>query len=329
MLRRYRVVIAKPGLDGHDRGAKVIARALRDAGFEVDLHRPVPDARAGGRGRAAGGRRRGRAVGALGRAHDAVPARSSTSCASTRPRRRARVRRAASSPTPTVATLEAHGRRRGVHARGAARRHHRLARAGARRASERRASFRTRTRPLQEESGGSVRVPRQAAVRALRHPGVGRRAWPTPSTRRSPPPTRVGYPVVVKAQVQVGGRGKAGGIKLAANADEVRTHAGEHPRHGHQGPRRAAACGSSTRPTSPRSTTRRSRSTARRSSTSACSRAQGGVEIETGRRGEPRRDRARSTSIPSTGSTEAQCRAWVEAAKLEPAGDRRRGRHPA
>ena len=33
--RRTRVVIAKPGLDGHDRGAKVIARALRDAGLEV------------------------------------------------------------------------------------------------------------------------------------------------------------------------------------------------------------------------------------------------------------------------------------------------------
>lgn len=33
--RHYRVVIAKPGLDGHDRGAKVIARALRDAGNEV------------------------------------------------------------------------------------------------------------------------------------------------------------------------------------------------------------------------------------------------------------------------------------------------------
>jgi methylmalonyl-CoA mutase, C-terminal domain len=33
--RRYRVVVAKCGLDGHDRGAKVIARALRDAGFEV------------------------------------------------------------------------------------------------------------------------------------------------------------------------------------------------------------------------------------------------------------------------------------------------------
>ena len=37
---------------------------------------------------------------------------------------------------------------------------------------------------------------------------------------------KAGYPVVVKAQVQVGGRGKAGGIKLADNADEVRTHAG-------------------------------------------------------------------------------------------------------
>jgi succinyl-CoA synthetase beta subunit len=36
---------------------------------------------------------------------------------------------------------------------------------------------------------------------------------------------RIGYPVVVKAQVQVGGRGKAGGIKLAGDADEVRTHA--------------------------------------------------------------------------------------------------------
>ena len=34
-MRKVRVVIAKPGLDGHDRGAKVIARSLRDAGMEV------------------------------------------------------------------------------------------------------------------------------------------------------------------------------------------------------------------------------------------------------------------------------------------------------
>ena len=35
MKRNYRVVVAKPGLDGHDRGAKTITRALRDHGFEV------------------------------------------------------------------------------------------------------------------------------------------------------------------------------------------------------------------------------------------------------------------------------------------------------
>ena len=35
MDRKIRVLVAKPGLDGHDRGAKVVARALRDAGMEV------------------------------------------------------------------------------------------------------------------------------------------------------------------------------------------------------------------------------------------------------------------------------------------------------
>jgi methylmalonyl-CoA mutase C-terminal domain/subunit len=35
MAETYRIVVAKPGLDGHDRGAKIVARALRDAGFEV------------------------------------------------------------------------------------------------------------------------------------------------------------------------------------------------------------------------------------------------------------------------------------------------------
>ncbi len=42
MSERVRVLVAKPGLDGHDRGAKVVARGLRDAGFEViytGLHR--------------------------------------------------------------------------------------------------------------------------------------------------------------------------------------------------------------------------------------------------------------------------------------------------
>lgn len=35
MAKKLRILVAKPGLDGHDRGAKVVARALRDAGFEV------------------------------------------------------------------------------------------------------------------------------------------------------------------------------------------------------------------------------------------------------------------------------------------------------
>ncbi len=44
MDRKIRVIVAKPGLDGHDRGAKVVALALRDAGFEViytGLHQTV------------------------------------------------------------------------------------------------------------------------------------------------------------------------------------------------------------------------------------------------------------------------------------------------
>jgi len=35
MEKKLRILVAKPGLDGHDRGAKIVARALRDAGFEV------------------------------------------------------------------------------------------------------------------------------------------------------------------------------------------------------------------------------------------------------------------------------------------------------
>ena len=38
--RKVRILVAKPGLDGHDRGAKIIARALRDEGFEVISTRP-------------------------------------------------------------------------------------------------------------------------------------------------------------------------------------------------------------------------------------------------------------------------------------------------
>jgi hypothetical protein len=52
-----------------------------------------------------------------------------------------------------------------------------------------------------------------------------------------------GYPVVVKAQVQVGGRGKAGGIKLADDGRRGAPARREHPRDGHQGPSREAGVG--------------------------------------------------------------------------------------
>ena len=69
-----RVVIAKPGLDGHDRGAKVVARALRDAGVEViytGLHQTAEQIVAAAH---PGGRRRDRAVDPVRRPHDPVRA---------------------------------------------------------------------------------------------------------------------------------------------------------------------------------------------------------------------------------------------------------------
>ena len=108
MNRPYRVVVAKPGLDGHDRGAKTITRALRDAGFEViytGLHQTPEqiaetalqeDADAVG------------PVAALGRAPDAVPA-GDGGAAAAGPRRRRWSSAAGSSPTPDIAVLKEHG----------------------------------------------------------------------------------------------------------------------------------------------------------------------------------------------------------------------------
>jgi len=88
-----------------------------------------------------------------------------------------------------------------------------------------------------------------------------------------------GYPVVVKAQVKVGGRGKAGGIKLANDAVEVAYPRLGHPRHGH--PRHVcSASGWSTPRTSPASTTP-SFTLDRAAKLHLCMvSAKGGVEIE-------------------------------------------------
>ena len=70
MGRKIRVLVAKPGLDGHDRGAKVVARALSDAGMEVIYTGLRQSPGADRPGRHPGGRRRRRPEHPLGRAHD-------------------------------------------------------------------------------------------------------------------------------------------------------------------------------------------------------------------------------------------------------------------
>jgi succinyl-CoA synthetase beta subunit len=126
-----------------------------------------------------------------------------------------------------------------------------------------------------------------------------------------------GYPVVVKAQVQVGGRGKAGGIKLAANADEVRLHAGNilgMDIKGHVVQRVWVEHASDIAEEYYASFTL-DRSAKKYLGMLS---AQGGVEIETVADENPDAI-ARLTIDPVDGLSEQTCRAWVDAAKLNPA----------
>jgi len=126
-----------------------------------------------------------------------------------------------------------------------------------------------------------------------------------------------GYPVVVKAQVQVGGRGKAGGIKLAENADEARVHAGNilgMDIKGHVVQRIWVEHASDI------SEEYYASFTLDRSAKKYLGMlsAQGGVEIETVAEENPDA-LARLTIDPVDGLTEAACRTWVAQAKLNPA----------
>ena len=126
-----------------------------------------------------------------------------------------------------------------------------------------------------------------------------------------------GYPVVVKAQVQVGGRGKAGGIKLAENADEARVHAGNilgMDIKGHVVQRIWVEHASDI------SEEYYASFTLDRSAKQYLGMlsAQGGVEIETVAEENPDA-LARLTIDPVDGLTEAACRTWVAQAKLNPA----------
>jgi succinyl-CoA synthetase beta subunit len=127
---------------------------------------------------------------------------------------------------------------------------------------------------------------------------------------------RVGYPVVVKAQVQVGGRGKAGGIKLASSDDEVRTHAGNilgMEIKGHVVRRVWIEHASDIAEEYYASFTLDRGAKKYLGMLSA----QGGIDIEEVAATSPEAI-ARLHVDPVAGLSEADCRAWVTAAKLNP-----------
>lgn len=127
---------------------------------------------------------------------------------------------------------------------------------------------------------------------------------------------KVGYPVVVKAQVQVGGRGKAGGIKLAKNADEVREHAGAilgMDIKGHTVHRLWVETASDIAEEYYASFTL---DRSKKKHLGMLS-AEGGVEIETVAEENPDAI-ARVWVDPVVGLTEEAARDWVKAAKLNP-----------
>lgn len=126
---------------------------------------------------------------------------------------------------------------------------------------------------------------------------------------------RLGYPVVVKAQVLVGGRGKAGGIKLAADADETRTHAQNilgMDIKGHVVGRLWIEKASDIAREYYASFTLDRAAKKHLGMLSA----QGGVDIEEVAATDPDAI-ARIHVDPVDGLTEAQCRAWVDAAQLD------------
>ena len=158
-------------------------------------------------------------------------------------------------------------------------------------------------------------------------PVSARRGRRPPSTRPSPSPSGSATPVVVKAQVQVGGRGKAGGVKLADDVDEVREHAGNIlglDIKGHIVERLWIEKASDIAEEYYASFTL-DRSAKKHLGMLS---AEGGVEIETVAEENP--DAIAKIWIdPVDGLTEAACREWVAAANLTRRGHRGHGRHPA
>ncbi|MGZ6898922.1 MAG: ADP-forming succinate--CoA ligase subunit beta [Acidimicrobiia bacterium] len=128
---------------------------------------------------------------------------------------------------------------------------------------------------------------------------------------------RVGYPVVVKAQVQVGGRGEAGGIKLAANADEAREHASNIIGMDIKGHVVRVVWIEHASDIAEEYYASFTLDRSAKKYLGMLS-AQGGVEIEEVAATNPDAI-ARIHVDPVDGLGEAECRAWVEAAALNPA----------
>ena len=128
---------------------------------------------------------------------------------------------------------------------------------------------------------------------------------------------RVGYPVVVKAQVQVGGRGKAGGIKLAANSDEARRYATDIIGMDIKGHTVEVVWVEHASDIAEEYYASFTLDRSAKQYLGMLS-AQGGVEIEDVAATDP--DAIAKIHVnPAEGLAEADCRAWVEAAKLNPA----------
>jgi succinyl-CoA synthetase beta subunit len=128
---------------------------------------------------------------------------------------------------------------------------------------------------------------------------------------------RVGYPVVVKAQVQVGGRGKAGGIKLASNADEARQYATDIIGMDIKGHTVEVVWIEHASDIAEEYYASFTLDRSAKQYLGMLS-AQGGVEIEDVAAKDP--DAIAKIHVdPVEGLTEDACRAWVEAAKLNPA----------
>ena len=130
---------------------------------------------------------------------------------------------------------------------------------------------------------------------------------------------KAGYPVVVKAQVQVGGRGKAGGIKLAENAAEVRLHAGNILGMDIKGHRVDIIWVEHASDIAEEYYASFTLDRSAKKYLGMLS-AQGGVEIEAVAETDP--DAIAKIWIdPVDGLTEAAARAWVQSAKLNPAAE--------